>query len=376
MSPAQALKESYQRALQRRAFADDPAQRAVLARLGQLADCLHCVPRRGNFRRWLLGRWSGSGSPPCRGVYLWGGVGRGKTWLMDLFCEQLPAGQVQRLHYQHLMREVHRQLAGSGRERPLRAVAAAFARRAPVLCIDEFAVQDIGDAMLMDGLLDGLLRQGVVLVCTSNTAPPRLYENGLQRARFLPTIALLQDRLDVIEIGAGLDYRLRQLQGSATWLRSQDPASTQRMQQLFRALSADSATTGARTLEVEGRTLPVRAATHGMAWFDFVVLCAGPRSAGDYIFLADELHTLLLSDVPVFTETDDDAARRFISLVDELYDRRVKLVASAAAEPDQLYRGQRLRDAFARTTSRLVEMRSHEYLARAHQAGAALRDRV
>jgi cell division protein ZapE len=220
------------------------------------------------------------------------------------------------------------------------------------------------------------LQQGVTLLCTSNVPPQRLYANGLQRARFLPAIELIQQRLDVMEIGAGLDYRLRELRGSAIWFSSQDPESAAQMQRLFTALSgageSQRASTGPLTLDIEGRALPVRAVSHGMAWFDFAALCMGPRSAGDYIVLADEMHTLFLSNVPVFRETDDDAARRFISLVDELYDRRVKLVASAAAEPDQLYRGQRLRDAFVRTASRLVEMRSHEYLARAHQAGAAL----
>jgi cell division protein ZapE len=378
LSPVLALQQGYERAVQDRALSDDPAQRLVLARLGRLAVCLQAAPRPGYLRRWLASHSPNRfGLLPCRGIYLWGGVGRGKTWLMDLFCDQLPPEDVQRLHYQHLMREVHRLLASNhGRERPLREVAAAFARRARVLCIDEFAVLDIGDAMLMDGLLDGLLRQGVTLLCTSNTPPQRLYENGLQRARFLPTIGLIQDRLDVVEIGAGLDYRLREFEGSATWFSSNDPASAVRMGQLFSALTGDAtairAPDGVRTLEIEGRMLPVRAATHGMAWFDFAALCVGPRSAGDYIVLADEMHTLFLSDVPVFQETDDDAARRFISLVDELYDRRVKLVASAAAEPDQLYRGQRLREAFARTASRLVEMRSHEYLARAHQAGTAV----
>jgi cell division protein ZapE len=376
LSPARALQQSYERAVQRRALVDDPAQRLVLARLGRLADCLQAAPRAGSLRLWLARAWpTRFGLQPCRGVYLWGGVGRGKTWLMDLFCDQLRPGDALRLHYQHLMREVHRLLArGQGRERPLEAVAATFARRARLLCIDEFVVQDIGDAMLMDGLLDGLLRRGVALLCTSNTAPQRLYENGLQRARFLPAIELLQQRLDVLQIGAGTDYRLRELKGSATWF-AQDPASGQQMRRLFEALSGDDASErasgSARILEIEGRQLPVRGAAHGMAWFDFAVLCTGPRSAGDYIELADEMHTLFLSDVPVFRDADDDAARRFISLVDELYDRRVKLVASAAAEPDQLYHGARLRDAFARTASRLIEMRSHDYLARAHQAGAA-----
>jgi cell division protein ZapE len=326
LNPAQALQQGYERAVQSRGFADDPAQRLVLARLGQLAECLRATPPAGALRRWFYSRWPDQfGLQPCRGIYVWGGVGRGKTWLMDLFCDQLPPGAVQRLHFQHLMREVHRQLArgrGQGRERPLRAVAASLARRARVLCVDEFAVQDIGDAMLMDGLLDGLLRQAVTLVCTSNIAPRRLYENGLQRARFLPAIELIERRLEVVEIGAGLDYRLRELQGSTTWYSSGDPATEENMRQLFAALAgdaaADRASPAARTLDIEGRTVPVRAAAHGMAWFDFAALCAGPRSAGDYIALADEMHSLFLSDVPVFQHADDDAARRFISLVDEL----------------------------------------------------------
>lgn len=373
MSPAQALQQSYERAVQRRALSEDPAQRLVLARLGQLADCLQATPRPGGLRRWLAGRWPERfAQPPCRGLYLWGSVGRGKTWLVDLFCAQLPPQQVLRLHYQHLMREVHRQLGRSERqERPLWQVAGVFARRARVLCIDEFAVLDIGDAMLLHGLLEALLRRGVVLVVTSNTSPQRLYAEGLQRARFLPAIELLQARLDVMQIGAGPDYRLRELEGASTWFATQDSATPQLMERLFVTLAGDVAAVGSRKLEIEGRWLPARRSAHGMAWFDFAALCEGPRSASDYIALADELHSLFLSDVPVFMDTDDDAARRFISLVDELYDRRVKLVASAAAEPDQLYRGTRLRDSFVRTASRLVEMRGRDYLARAHQAGSA-----
>ena len=258
----------------------------------------------------------------------------------------------------------------------MRQVAASFARRARVLCIDEFGVHDIGDAMLVHGFLEALLIQGVILVCTSNTPPAQLYANGLQRARFLPAIELLQSQLDVMEIGAGPDYRLRELEGSA-------PGSIRRTRPRTARWSACSAhwletlpRKRRKTVDIEGRSLPVRSSAHGMLWFDFATLCEGPRSAGDYIALADEWQTLFLSNVPVFTNSSDDAARRFISLVDELYDRRVKLVASAAASPEELYQGERLRESFARTSSRLIEMRSHAYLGGAHQSGVVVRERV
>ena len=380
MNPAQALQQEYERALLGRAHAD-PAQRIVLARLVQLAECLQATPPADPFSRWFARQWVASfwrrrfTPQSCRGLYLWGSVGRGKTWLVDMFCAQLGAGDVQRLHFQHLMRDVHRKLRhGGNEERPLRRVAASFARRARVLCIDEFGVHDIGDAMLVHGLLEALLLQGVTLVCTSNTPPQRLYEDGLQRARFLPAIDLIQARLDVMEIGTGPDYRLRELAGSATWFDSGSAATRRQMERLFLALAGD---TDAKTsaVEIEGRKMPVRLSAHGMLWFDFPTLCEGPRSAGDYIALADEWHTVFLSDIPVFTDASDDAARRFISLVDELYDRRVKLVASAAADPEELYRGERLRDSFARTVSRLIEMRSRTYLAEAHQSGLGARER-
>jgi len=378
LSPAQALQQEYERAVQRRALVVDPAQGIVLARLGQLADCLEAEPPPGRMQRWLASHWPRRFRLSCcRGLYLWGDVGRGKTWLVDLFCSQQRPVDVHRLHFQHLMREVHRQLRnGQGQERPLRQVAALFARRTRVLCIDEFGVHDIGDAMLIHGLLEALLRQGVTLVCTSNTPPGQLYANGLQRARFLPAIELLQTQLDVMEIGAGPDYRLRELEGSPTWFDSGDATTEGRMQRLFGALAGDAGEEAPATVDIEGRSLPVRKCAHGMLWFDFATLCEGPRSAGDYIALADEWHTLFLSDIPVLTSASDDAARRFVTLVDELYDRRVKLVASAAASPEQLYRGERLRDSFARTVSRLIEMRGPAYLGGAHVSGVAVRERA
>jgi cell division protein ZapE len=237
-----------------------------------------------------------------------------------------------------------------------------------VYCLDEFMVQDIGDAMILHGVLDGLLRRGVVLVTTSNTPPSRLYEGGLQRERFLPTIALLERMLDVVEIMPGEDYRQRQLRAAPTWLHSRDAATTQRMRELFARLAGNAAVDDAHSMMVEGRPIATLRHAGGLAWFTFAALCEGPRAADDYIAIARRMHTVFLSDVPVFDGHNDDAARRFIALVDELYDRRVKLIVSAAAEPLELYRGERLARDFGRTASRLVEMRGSEYLAASRAA--------
>jgi cell division protein ZapE len=262
------------------------------------------------------------------------------------------------MHFQHFMREVHARRRGlGGAERPLDRIASQLARTARAWCLDEFMVQDIGDAMILHGVLEGLLRRGVVLVITSNTPPQRLYEGGLQRERFLPAIALLTRLLDVIEIGAGVDYRRQQLARAETWLDSGDASAAARMHALFERLAGTGAVDRERTMLVEDRTIPARAHAGGMAWFDFAALCEGPRSADDYIALARQLHTVFLSGVPVFDGSNDDAARRFIALVDELYDQRVRLVIAAAAGPAALYRGERLRGAFERTASRLIEMR-------------------
>jgi cell division protein ZapE len=347
----------YQQALRDEARVADPAQHAVALRLEDLDRCLDAAPAAPRWRRQLTMLLDRPTYPQtCRGIYLWGGVGRGKTWLMDLFA----AGRrdCRRLHFQHLMREVHARRRGlAGHERPLDKVAAQLARSARVWCIDEFMVHDIGDAMILHGVLDGLFKRGVVLMLTSNTPPPRLYEGGLQRERFLPAIALMTRMLDVLEIGAGDDHRQRQLAEAQTWLPSADPASPARMRELFERLAGRAALDTGSTMQVEDRPIPTLAHAGGMAWFEFSALCEGPRAADDYIWLARHLHTVFLSGVPVFDGTNDDAARRFIALIDEMYDQRVKLVVAAAAEPADLYRGERLKGPFERTASRLTEMR-------------------
>ncbi|MDQ2641449.1 MAG: cell division protein ZapE [Pseudomonadota bacterium] len=348
----------YEQALRDEARAADPAQRAVAERLDALDHCLDASPPPARWRL-ALGMLRGRQTWPqaCRGIYLWGGVGRGKTWLMDLFAALRPQ-DCRRLHFQHLMREVHALRRGvAGHERPLDHVAAQLARSARVWCVDEFMVHDIGDAMILHGVLDGLLKRGVVLVLTSNTPPQRLYEGGLQRERFLPAIALINRMLDVVQMVGGDDFRLRQLDAAQTWFRSDDPGAPARMQALFERLAGRPAVEQGGSLLVEERPIATRAHAGGMAWFNFDVLCEGPRSADDYIALARQLHTLFLSGVPLFDGANDDAARRFIALIDELYDQRVRLVVAAATEPAALYRGTRLKGPFERTASRLMEMR-------------------
>lgn len=365
MSRAEPLLQGWRSAIARGAVQADAGQLAALERLDELQGCLN--GRGGAKLARLLGRWTGRHPGDCRGIYLWGGVGRGKTWMMDRFQSGLTLPS-RRLHFQHLMRSVHTRLhALRSREDPLRAVAAQYAREAAVLCIDELQVQEIGDAMLLHGLFGGLLERGVVLVITSNQSPRELYAGGLQRARFLPAIELLEARLDVVEVGPGPDYRMRQLAGSDTWFDATSPGAPAHMTALFEGMAGGSQSAGPCVLRIQSRPLPALRTASGMAWFDFSVLCGGPRSAHDYIALAEELHTLFLSGIPVMGADQDDAARRFISLIDELYDRRVNLVASAMAAPAELYRGERLRESFRRTVSRLVEMRGGEYLSAAHQ---------
>jgi cell division protein ZapE len=303
-----------------------------------------------------------------RGVYIWGAVGRGKSCLMDLFFANLPIDSGQRTHFHRFMRDVHTALHSvAGRQRPLESVAARLARRTRVICLDELFVTDIADAMLLHGLFAGLFRRGVCFVITSNLPPAQLYRGGLQRERFLPAIALLEQQLDVVHLDGGADYRLRQLEQAPIYLDAAAPDSLARLEQMFAALSgAAPDSTGSASLQIEGRGIAARRSAHGIAWFDFAALCEGPRSANDYVELARLLHTVIVSDVPVFDELRDDAARRFIALVDELYDRNVKLILAATAPPAGLYRGERLRFEFQRTASRLIEMQSREYLAREH----------
>ena len=313
----------------------------------------------------LLG---GKGNPDlARGLYFWGGVGRGKTFLMDLFYEELPIKNKKRLHFHRFMREVHRKLSDfQGEPNPLKKVAASFAEQAKIICFDEFFVSDITDAMLLAGLLDEMFRLGVTLVATSNVEPDHLYENGLQRRKFLPAIELLNANTLVHNLDGGLDYRLRALESAEIYHYPLDDAAEIGLRAAFDSISPDEGKV-AVVLAIEGRDIATRHCGDGVVWFEFAALCDGPRSQNDYIELARLFQTVLVGNVPKFDEKKEDQARRFISLVDEFYDRSVKLIISAESPIMDLYRGQRLEFEFQRTESRLQEMQSKEYLARQHK---------
>jgi len=347
----------------------DAAQRDAAIRLDRLSASLLSSSRSAGekLRAHLAWLAPSAARAPQRGLYLWGGVGRGKTMLMDWFYESLRVPRRERSHFYRFMRQVHAELrAVRRRTEPLESVARRLAQRARVICLDEFFVADIADAMILAGLFEGLFRRGVTLVATSNTPLEDLYKDGLQRQRFLPAIQLIRSHVDEVHLDGGTDYRLRQLEQAPTYLDCTLPGSAAQLRLRFAALAGDSAT-GPRALSIDDRDIAALATGAGMAWFEFGELCTGPRSQNDYIELARLYHAIFISNVPVFTPADEDAARRFIAAIDEFYDRGVKLVVSAAAAPAALYRGERLQLEFQRTASRLIEMQTQLYLAREHR---------
>ena len=364
MTPAPTPGERYRQQLQREGFKADPAQAAAVAHLDRIHAALAAPAPT---KRGLFGRWrSEPAQASVPGLYLWGSVGRGKTMLVDLFYECLPAESRRRVHFHSFMRAVHAELKTlDGVADPLQTVAQRWAQGLRVLCLDEFHVTDITDAMLLGRLLKALLDLGVVLVTTSNDQPDQLYRGGLQRERFLPAIALLKSRLEVVELTGAEDFRLRALTQAATYYTPIGEAALAALRERWQALT-QGAPQAPTALDIEGRPLPVVAHAEGVVWCEFAALCGGPRGTHDYIELGLTHHTLFLSGIPVLGEDSNDEARRFINLIDELYDRSVKLLASADAEPAALYRGTRLAAAFRRTVSRLSEMGSHEYLAKPH----------
>ena len=349
-------------------FASDAAQLAVVMKLEGLRQRLLAgKPGHGIQLPHWLARLLARETAPERGIYLWGSVGRGKTWLMDLFCAGLPRALVRRRHFHRFMQGVHQHLGRlHHRLSPLEHVAGAIARDVRVLCLDELYVADIADAMILGGLFAGLFRRGVTLVATSNVPPGELYQGGLQRQRFLPAIALLERHLEVVRLGGSDDYRLRQLTLAGTYLPADAPDTAARLLALFGQLTQQEIRAGG-TLEIAGRAVPVVRVGPGVVWFEFAVLCGAARSQEDYIELAREYQSVILAGVPVLDVAHENEARRFIALIDELYDRSVKLIVSAAARPAALYRGERLGALFARAASRLTEMQSEEYLAREHR---------
>ena len=313
--------------------------------------------------RMLMGR----PAAPERGLYIWGGVGRGKTHLVDTFHDSLALERKLRVHFHRFMQRVHAALTQhSGAKNPLEVVADDIADEALVLCFDEFFVSDIGDAMILGGLIDALFRRGVTLVATSNVPPQELYRDGLQRSRFLPSIALLERHLTVTHLEAATDYRFRTLQRADLWHVPHDRTAAEALSAYFSSLTGREAG-DPRSVDINQRPLTLLADAPGVAWATFSTLCEEPRSAVDYVEMAREYHTVLIEQIPLLDRDQEDAARRFINLVDEFYDRNVKLIATAAKAPEALYDGSRLRFEFDRTVSRLQEMRTEEYLKAEHR---------
>jgi cell division protein ZapE len=356
--------ERYEAAINAGDIVRDEAQLDAIQHLQALFDELIKPPAvQGFFSAWFRKKQP----RVITGLYFWGGVGRGKTFLMDVFYDSLPFENKSRMHFHRFMRAVHLQLKDlQGQKDPLELVADRFADEFRILCFDEFFVSDITDAMILAGLLEKLFRRGVVLVATSNVEPSHLYENGLQRRQFLPAIALIEKYTKILNVDGGVDYRLRVLESAEIYHSPLDAQADEGLARSFSALCPDEGKDQV-DLEIEGRIIEARRCGDGVAWFEFSSLCDGPRSQNDYIELAHIFQSILIGNVPQFDAQKENQARRFISLVDEFYDRNVKLILSAETPILELYRGERLNFEFQRTVSRLQEMQSHDYLAREHK---------
>ena len=363
------LQTAYERAIAGHGYqADDAQLKAVraLERVGielkeQSSHTGVCV----RLKHKLFGRRANAG--PARGVYLYGDVGRGKTFVMDLFFDSLPFDDKLRYHFHRLMYRVHRRLDELGDQPdPLSTVAGEIAAQARVICFDEFFVSDIADAMILGRLLQCLFERDVTLVATSNIPPDDLYRDGVQRQKFLPAIELIKAHTDVLPVDGDTDYRLRFLEQAEIYYTPAGESADARLLEFFQGIAPDTGTIG-QDIEVLGRNIRTRRRADGIAWFDFQELCDGPRSQNDYIEIARVFQTVIVANIPVLDSSREDAARRLIAMIDEFYDRRVNLVISAATSIDELYQGQRLRTEFRRTASRLREMQSRDYLASTHR---------
>ena len=373
---AGAIAARYAAMVQEGRLEPDPAQAQIVKRLDQLAAQLeaHRLARKTSALGWLFSRKAPA--EPIRGLYLWGSVGRGKTMLVDLFHEQLQVKRKRRAHFHAFMADVHqrihawRQLAKAGQVKgddPIQPVAEALAEEAWVLCFDEFAVTDIADAMILGRLFQALFAKGVVIVATSNVEPSRLYHNGLNRSLFLPFIGLIESRMSVVQLDARTDYRLEKLQGRAVYYSPNGHAAQESLTHLFNELSGGVAVRP-RQLDVGGRKLDLAQTAGGVARASFDELCNRPLGALDYLALARRFHTLVLDDIPALTFARRNEAKRFITLVDILYEHHVKLICSAEKPVEALYVSERGHEAFEfdRTISRLIEMRSEAYLGMPH----------
>jgi cell division protein ZapE len=372
------LVAQYDSSARRGELTADPAQRAVAERLDRLNAAL--AERRLSEKASALGWLFAGKRDRIKGLYIHGEVGRGKTMLMDEFFVLAVPQRKRRAHFHEFMADIHdriREAREAGKKNgkgddAIAVVAAGIAAETRLLCLDEFSVDDIADAMILSRLFEQLFARGLVLVATSNAAPDELYPGGLNRPLFLPFIAVLRRHVDVVELVARADYRLEKLGGAPVYVTPSGPAARQALDAIWRRLTGTERGRPT-TLAMKGRAIAVPQAEKGVARFSFAELCEQPLGAADYLKIARAFHTIILDDIPLIADEERNAARRFISLIDTLYDNHVKLIASAGGEPDALYRAADGEEAFAfrRTVSRLIEMRSDEWLALAHGTAAA-----
>jgi len=359
--------ERYQQDLQRPDFNQDTAQQNAVRHTQALYEALLAAnKKRYGKMAVLVDKMRRNKPEPVRGLYFWGGVGRGKTYLVDNFHESLPFEEKLRMHFHRFMQLVHHELkALKNTQNPLLIVARELAKKTRVICLDEFHVSDITDAMLLSGLLKALFDHRITLVTTSNICPDELYKNGLQRERFLPAINLLNQHTEVVNVDGGVDYRLRALEQAEIYHYPLDAQARKNMAKSFSEIAPEEGQCE-QGLEINGRTIHTERCADGVVWFKFQAICDIPRAVADYIELAQCYNTVFVSDIPQMTEQDNDRVLRLINLVDEFYDRNVKLIVSAATAPESLYTGKKQMFPFQRTISRLEEMRSHDYLERPH----------
>ncbi|MGB7480574.1 MAG: cell division protein ZapE [Burkholderiaceae bacterium] len=360
------VEQFYAQALAQRGFAADDAQLQAVARLQRAYDeWVAFKARRSTAFKRLINR-----PDVPRGVYMWGGVGRGKSFLMDSFYSVVPVVRKTRLHFHEFMRAVHAQLDElKGVADPLDAVAQRVAKKYRLICFDEFHVSDIADAMILYNLLRALFDHGVSFVMTSNYRPDDLYPDGLHRDRMLPTIALLKERLDVLNVDAGVDYRKRAMEQVRIYHTPLGAEADRALRHAFAGI-AETADEDPR-IHIESREIRALRRAGGVIWFDFATLCGGPRSQNDYLEIASRFHTVILSGIPAMSAAMSSESRRFTWLVDVLYDHKVKLIMSAAVPPEELYTQGMLANEFHRTVSRIMEMQSREYMEAERRAAAA-----
>ena len=360
--------ERYSQDLQQKGFSEDPFQQAIMNRIDALYQsiCQTTSSQEKPKRNWIAQLFFPKiVTSQANGLYLWGGVGRGKTYLMDLLFFALPFEQKSRMHFHEFMLDIHQRmhkLAGS--HNPLRKIGKELADQYRVLCLDEFQVQDVADAMILTHLLKALFQHGVWILITSNTAPDRLYEKGIQRQSFLPCIALIKEKLEVIHLESGRDFRKQSLDSAGNYLLIHgNVAQIDRQLQLYLQMFSLTEPRAQQTMELNGRPLQVRGISDRVIWCDCRELCEKAHSAADYLVLAQSFSVFLLSDIPKMGEEQDNIAKRFMHLIDLLYDHKKKLIVSAQALPEDLYSGRDLQASFERTASRLVEMSSQQYFA-------------